>query len=186
MRGDDTDATSDSEDDSCPIFEYSRPKAVVSTRAGIHNRVSHSDANDAPSTSGTGAMMTASTASNDVFAIGRDDGSVVTWRIGATRTGERVRARRRHQSSVTALALDGDGKHLASSDASGVILVCSVVDLDDSDSDSDSDSEEELVQISHNARVTCVALERNFGGRGRGRGGIAYGDEKGGVHVRAA
>lgn len=185
MRGDDTDATSDSEDESCPTFEYARPKAVASTRAGIHNRDSHSHASDAPSTSGTTGQMTASTASNDVFAIGRGDGSVVTWRIGARRAGERMRARRRHQSSVTALALDGDGKHLASSDASGVILVCSVADGDDEDSDSDPE-EEELVQISHNARVTCVALERNFGSRGRGRGGIAYGDEKGGVHVRVS
>ena len=158
-------------DDQPPIFRYHRANNLIESRA------SASDASD---------PATCVVAACDVVFIARRSGAVTAFRTGDLRRGRVIRSR--SGTRATALATDGRGRHVLVGDARGELAVCETWDVFDDGSEGGGrnrgEGERECARATHDAGVTCAALERDYGARGRGRGGFAYGDERGGVYVR--
>jgi len=171
----------DDDDDACATFSYRRVRDVVDDARGTVS------GQNAPSTSSTARAVTLVVASGDRALIARDDGLVCALDVRHASKRRWIRGRRR----ATALALDGVGSHALVADGRGEIVVYAlrrarVNGEDDDDGGDDDDACEEVVRVTHHRGVTCAALEHEYGERGPGRGGVAYGDDRGGAYVRVS
>lgn len=169
------------DDASPPSFAYRRLCAFA---RGENSE----DSSNPPSTSASLDDVVLCVASNDVFVIAYASGSVKTARIAQTRE---IREIRRRGVRPSAAALDARGRHVLIADARGEVCVYDIEDVFDAppgagELEGRSEVDREVARTISDAAVTCAALARDYGTRGRGRGGFAFGDERGGVFLRVS
>lgn len=172
---DNPDGASDDESARCPHFSYARANPSLAQQSA--------------STSAKDASVTLVVARNDRCVIAYDDGCVL---VASARDARRVIWRTRTRRAATALATDGASAHVLVADARGEIAVHELPIDDGMDANERAGGARglgdgcEVMRTTHARGVTCAALERDYGARGRGRGGVAYGDDRGGVYVRVS
>ena len=169
------DGASDDESARCPHFSYARANPSLAQQSA--------------STSAKDASVTLVVARNDRCVIAYDDGCVL---VASARDARRVIWRTRTRRAASALATDGASAHVLVADARGEIAVHELPIDDGMDASERAGGTRglgdgcEVMRTTHARGVTCAALERDYGARGRGRGGVAYGDDRGGVYVRVS
>ncbi len=165
----------DIDDDAFATFSYRRVRDVIDDTRGTVS--GHS----VPSTSSTSRRVALVVASAHRALIAHENGSICVLDVRDLAKRRWIRGHRR----VAALALDGVGARALVADARGEIVVYALSARDDDDDDAfDDDAYQEVSRVTHDRAVTCAALEREYDSRGAGRGGLAYGDDSGGVYAR--